>query len=305
MIARPRLLFVDDEARILISLKAIFRNDYEVATAEGSAIAIEKLKSTPFDVIVSDQRMPGLTGVEVLRAAREIQPQAIRLLLTGYSDLNAIIASINEGEIFRFISKPWANTELRQTIATAVKAARAEHFESLPTTTPVKAQPVASDVGVLVLDDDPDTVGNVRDALGPHRPVFSASRVDEVPALLAEHRIGLLFTELRVGGQSVTPLLAVLRQHHPALVVVVFTAKPNPEDGISLINHGQVFRLLLKPGSGSVLRGTVNIGSRRFEHLEREPAQIERLVADTAPLVAVAERTGLLGKVRQLFRKWV
>ena len=118
---RPRLLFVDDESRILLSLKAIFRADYDVTTAEGGPAALEALKKERFDVIVSDQRMPGITGVEVLRAARDAQPQAIRMLLTGYSDLNAIIASINEGEIFRFIPKPWVNGELRETIASAVR----------------------------------------------------------------------------------------------------------------------------------------------------------------------------------------
>ena len=306
VLARPRLLFVDDEARILVSLKAIFRNDYDVTIAEGGQAAIEKLRSGTFDVIVSDQRMPDITGVEVLRSAREIQPQAIRLLLTGYSDLNAIIASINEGEIFRFISKPWSNTELRETIATAVKAAKVEQIESLPSTPLAQQnQPVASDIGVLVLDDDPVAAGLVREALGPKREVFAASRIDDVPALLGQHRIGVLFTELRVDGQSVIPMLAVLRQHHPALVVIVFTAKPDAEHGISLINHGQVFRLLLKPSTGSIVRGTVNIGSRRFEHLEREPSQSQRLVADTAQLVQVAEKSGLLGKMKQFLRRWV
>src|SRR3546814_15166468 len=75
--------------------------------------------------------MPNMTGVEVLRQAKEIQPQAIRLLLTGYSDLNAIIASINEGEIFRFINKPWINAELRAIVAQAVSAAGIEKV--LPT----------------------------------------------------------------------------------------------------------------------------------------------------------------------------
>src|SRR3546814_6116293 len=75
--------------------------------------------------------MPNMTGVEVLRQAKEIQPQAIRLLLTGYSDLNAIITSINEGEIFRFINKPWINAELSAIVAQAVSAAGIEQL--LPT----------------------------------------------------------------------------------------------------------------------------------------------------------------------------
>lgn len=304
---RPRLLFVDDESRILISLKAIFRAEYDVTTAEGGPAALERLKAQQFDVIVSDQRMPGMTGVEVLRAAREQQPQAIRMLLTGYSDLSAIIASINEGEIFRFISKPWTNNTLRETIASAVKASRVDLVEALPPTQPAATvqQRIASDVGVLVLDDDPQAAENVRNALGTDRLVHTATRVDEVPDLLGKHRVGVLFTELRVGGESVMPMLAVLRQHHPALVVIVFTAKPDPEHGINLINQGQIFRLLLKPSSSSILRGTVNIGAHRFEHLEKEPAQHQRLVAETSTMVQAAERTGLLGRFKQFLRvKW-
>src|SRR3546814_7790448 len=69
--------------------------------------------------------MPGMTGIELLRTARELNPNAMRILLTGYSDLNAIIGSINEGEIFRFINKPWSNDDLTTTVARAVSAARA------------------------------------------------------------------------------------------------------------------------------------------------------------------------------------
>src|SRR5688572_27562186 len=95
-----RVLFVDDEPRILTTMRMLFRKNYEVFTAEGGQKALELLKSQPVDVIVSDQRMPGMTGIEMLRQARELNPNAMRILLTGYSDLNAIIGSINEGEIF-------------------------------------------------------------------------------------------------------------------------------------------------------------------------------------------------------------
>lgn len=301
---RPRLLFVDDESRILLSLKAIFRADYEVTTAEGGAAALEALKKQRFEVVVSDQRMPGITGVEVLRAAKELQPQAIRMLLTGYSDLNAIIASINEGEIFRFIPKPWINGELRSTVATAVRASAIEHIE-LPEPPPGPQQNAAyAEVGVLVLDEDPQTAIALRGALGSEREVHAATRIDAALELLGQHRIGVIFTELSIGGQTVAPLLSALRQHHPALVVIALTGRPDASLGISLINHGQVFRLLQKPLTTSVLRGTVNIASRRYEMIRQNPEQAQRVAADTAPMLAVAERTGLMGRVRQ-FLRWV
>jgi len=302
--ARPRLLFVDDESRILMSLKAIFRADYDVTTAEGGAAALEILKKERFEVIVSDQRMPGITGVEVLRTAREVQPQAVRMLLTGYSDLNAIIASINEGEIFRFIPKPWVNGELRETMAAAVRAASVEHVQLPPEPPPGPAQnAVYREVGVLVLDDDPQTGAALRAALGGEREVHAAATIDAALEILGQQKIGVIFTELAIAGQGVGPLLGALRQHHPALVVIAFTGRADASHSISLINHGQVFRLLQKPVASSVLRGTANIASRRHEMLRQHPDQAQRVVADTAPMLQAAERTGLLARLTKFLRR--
>lgn len=315
--ARPRLLFVDDESRILLSLKAIFRADYDVTVANGGVEALEILKKERFDAIVSDQRMPGVTGVEVLRAAREQQPQAIRMLLTGYADLNAIVSSINEGEIFRYIPKPWVNGELREIVAAAVKASTVEHI-------PMPAEPAAGqaaagqapghapgptqnaayrEIGVLVLDEDPQTAINLRGALGGEREVFSAPTIDTALEVLGQQRIGVVITEMAVLGQSVVPLLGALRQDHPALVVVAFTGHLDAGHSISLINQGQVFRLLQKPVASSVMRGTVNIASRRHEMLKQHPEQTQRVVADTAPALQAAEKTGLLSRIRHFLRR--
>src|SRR4051794_29265386 len=106
---KPRVLFVDDEPRILSTMRMLFKANYELFFADSGAKALELLKTQVVDVIVSDQRMPGMTGIELLRQARELNPNAMRILLTGYSDLNAIIGSVNDGEIFRFVNKPWNN----------------------------------------------------------------------------------------------------------------------------------------------------------------------------------------------------
>ena len=129
--SKAKILFVDDEPRILVALKALFRSRYQVFTANCGADAVALLEQEDVDVIVSDQRMPEMTGVEVLRTARELRPRAIRVLLTGYSDLSAILGAINDGEIFRFINKPWSNNELRDTIAAAVKASEVDVAEDV------------------------------------------------------------------------------------------------------------------------------------------------------------------------------
>ncbi|WP_405230476.1 response regulator [Lentisalinibacter sediminis] len=121
---KPKVLFVDDEKRVLNSMRALFRRDYELHLTTDGAEAIRIAEQENVDVIIADQRMPGLSGVEVLGEVRSRVPSAVRILLTGYADLDAIEGSINIGEVFRFLSKPCPPQELRETLAEAVQAAR-------------------------------------------------------------------------------------------------------------------------------------------------------------------------------------
>ena len=123
VVKRGTLLFVDDERRVLTSMRAMFRRDYEVLLANSGAEALDLLRDREVDVIVSDQRMPGMTGVEVLKAVKRLAPNAMRILLTGYADLKAIEASINEGEVFRYLTKPCPSEQLKEAIGLAVDAA--------------------------------------------------------------------------------------------------------------------------------------------------------------------------------------
>lgn len=115
------ILFVDDEKNVLQSLKRLFLDeDYTVTTANSGEEALELLKSNPnVGLIVSDQRMPGLTGVDFLEKAKQISPDSLRILLTGYADINAVADAINRGGAYRYITKPWKDDELLQIIAEA------------------------------------------------------------------------------------------------------------------------------------------------------------------------------------------
>lgn len=117
-----RLLFVDDEADILDSLKRTFRRDYEVFTANSGTEGIELLKAEKFDLIISDQRMPDITGDAVLKFAMQAQPEAIRILLTGYSDMESLVRCVNEAGIYKYISKPWEPENLRLTVVRALES---------------------------------------------------------------------------------------------------------------------------------------------------------------------------------------
>ncbi len=111
------VLFVDDESNVLRSIARVLRHEpYRIITASSASEGLEILNSQPVQMIVSDQRMPKITGIEFLEKAREISPDTIRLMLTGYSDLKTAEEAINKVEIYRFLSKPWNDEDLKATI---------------------------------------------------------------------------------------------------------------------------------------------------------------------------------------------
>ncbi|MCD4779989.1 MAG: response regulator [Candidatus Omnitrophica bacterium] len=114
---RPKILCVDDEVNILRCLQRAFRSEpYDITTANSGPEALEIMEKDNFDLIISDQRMPEMTGSKLLKQVKEKYPHVIRIMLSGYSDFDSLVQAINEGEIFRFISKPWNNSELTSII---------------------------------------------------------------------------------------------------------------------------------------------------------------------------------------------
>lgn len=112
------VLFVDDERPILNAINRLMRKEpCAVHLAEGGAEGLEILSRTPVQVVVTDQRMPEMTGTEFLQAVRERWPDTVRMVLSGYADAATIVESINKGEVYRFIAKPWHDEALRHTIA--------------------------------------------------------------------------------------------------------------------------------------------------------------------------------------------
>ena len=118
---RHTLLFVDDEPDVLDSLRHQFHRSYRVLGCTSGKEAIEVLENDDVDLILSDQRMPGMTGDQLLRRARELKPDTIRMLFTGYADIQAVINAVNEGHIFRYILKPWDSAELEGIIRQGVE----------------------------------------------------------------------------------------------------------------------------------------------------------------------------------------
>lgn len=122
MADKIKVLYVDDEENNLISFKANFRMEYKVFTAISGEEALQILEKQKIDIIITDQRMPNMTGVEFLEMVIEKDPEPMRLLLTGYADMSAVIDAVNRGKIYHYLAKPWDEEEMHATIKNAYEA---------------------------------------------------------------------------------------------------------------------------------------------------------------------------------------
>jgi response regulator RpfG family c-di-GMP phosphodiesterase len=116
------ILYVDDEENNLTSFKATFRLRYNVITALSGEEALKMLENRHVELIITDQRMPNMTGIEFLEKVLDKFPEPMRLLLTGYADMTAVIDSVNKGKIFHYLTKPWNEEEVEKTLKRAIEA---------------------------------------------------------------------------------------------------------------------------------------------------------------------------------------
>ncbi|MBN2551474.1 MAG: hybrid sensor histidine kinase/response regulator [Spirochaetales bacterium] len=115
------ILYVDDEFENLYLFRSLFEDQYDVQTAESGAQALAVLADREVQVLMADQRMPGISGIQLLETVGEEYPQTIRILVTGYSDIDVVIDAINRGDVYRYLSKPWDIEEIRATIRNAIE----------------------------------------------------------------------------------------------------------------------------------------------------------------------------------------
>jgi DNA-binding NtrC family response regulator len=123
---RYKILIVDDEASNLRALERLFRPEYDVLTAGSGADALSLLEHHDMALLIADQRMPEMSGVELMQRTARLRPHMVRILLTGYTDVDSLIEAINTGNVYRYITKPWNNDDLLLTVARAL-----EHYETL------------------------------------------------------------------------------------------------------------------------------------------------------------------------------
>ena len=314
--SKPCLLLVDDEERILRSLAMLFRGQYELRTTTDAHEALRIVERETVHVIVSDQKMPIMRGADLLRQIKEKSPSTMRLLLTGYSELDAVVASVNEGEIFRFINKPWDAQELRATVAQAADIALASFAappEAINTfinvqpfapgnTQPIPAfAPAPASEQILVVDDDPEIARVIQEIAGPQQPVLWARSIDEAFARIAQDNIGVVIAEIEVGGERFTGALKALKRQYPEIVSMVITPFNDASTLIGLINEGQIYRLIPKP----IRRGplTMNIASALKHRLTLKTAPRAITQRYAVQTVKTEEDLGIASRVMGLLSR--
>ena len=285
---KPRLLVVDDEERILSAVKSVFRNDYHVFATTDCEHALKFLSRYRMHAIVSDQRMPGMTGVELLRRAKETAPGTMRILLTGYADLAAIVGSINDGEIYRFVAKPWDNNELRAIVREAVAVSI-----ELADLAPPPAMQLRPDRAILVVDANGELYRSTRELMADIGPVRQATGPEAALVELAAGDVTVVLFDIDAGSPPDNAnLIKTLKQDHPQLLTLVVTEASDSELMISLINEAQIFRFINKPVVLKNLRSHLIAALERAQQFEQAP----HLVRRQAPERSSAPRLALPGR---------
>ena len=304
---RPKVLFLDDEERIVGALSALFRLKYEVLTSTEGAHALELVKTHKPHVIVSDQRMPGMLGIDFLRQAREIDPASVRILLTGYSDLAAITGSINDGEVFRFVNKPWSNNEIKETLAEAVAISLSTRQAVLAPAVeaPAATETSRSTEAILVAQGSREFFDLINHAFGRTRPVCHAADVAAVLQTLEDQEVAILVCDLDTfAGAPV--MLKMLKQSHPQIQTLVVADSSDAEVLISLINQAQIFRFFNRPMRLGLLDRSLRSALDAFSNYKAKPVLLKRHAVEKKPEVAessigrqILQRLGFLLGAKQ------
>ncbi len=300
-VKKARLLIVDDEERILTALKSLFRERYHVFTTTDGNKALEFLRKYQMHVIISDQRMPLMLGVDLLRRSREISPRSVRILLTGYSDLSSIVGSINDGEVYRFINKPWDNAALHGVVAEAVTIA----LELADTKSTAIVLPAKMNAAVLVIAPDEDIFRVTRELVGTLCPVLYASDSEAAMLILQQQEVAVVVADVEASQIELTSMLKLLKQETPQILTIVTTKKADSELVIELINQAQVFRILSKPINVALLKEHVHAALQRYLSYKQTPKLLHSHKVQTMPEVRESNLGLRILDSLKLFRgKW-
>jgi len=219
------------------------------------------------------------------------------MLLTGYSDLAAIVGSINDGEVFRFISKPWDNQEIQKIMAEAAAIA----FDLAATAATPPIVPDRMEAGVLVIDAQDETFRAVTRLVGGACPVYHAKSLDEGLNQLASHETALIVADVASRGEEIVAAFKLLKQERPEILAIVLTEASDSELVIELINQAQIFRFINKPVNPDLLRQHAQTALIRYQSFKQNPHLTRQHMVAATGAEGVSQK--ILARVKSL-KSW-
>lgn len=295
---KPKIAFIDDEQRILRSLKMHFRQSHDVFTTTNADELMHYVSAHDVQVVICDQRMPDKQGTEVLRDVKAASPNTIRILLTGYADLNAVIDSVNEGEIYRYITKPWQNDELKKIVNKATEIAQQTHginpYDD-------NHEHVGSKRNILVLDDDENIYQQIKSHFKTLYTVSWASSLEQAAVLLQTKKFGVTIADATLNQENITPIVYALKNIQPDLMVLMLSEFKDAHMVIDLINKGQVYRCLPRPTNLSIMSISLDRAFHHHERMIQQPILASRHHVDAVPEL---EAFGFSHKLKNFFAKF-
>jgi serine/threonine-protein kinase len=299
--ARPfRLLSVTGDAHVQRALNVLWR-EHEVIACDGAA-AVALAVERDVDAVLCTQRMPGALGVDLLCEVRQVQPRALRLLVSDRPDPRLLLDAVNEAEVFRLVDQPWDNAALREA---ALAAGRAARSAPLLTGTPLSdedAERMRRLNAVVVVENDAATQQRLRDLLQGQYKIHFANTLDRALQFMEQHETGVLVCSTGYARAEVGAALKVLKQAHPHIATIVIDPLADSDRVIELINEAQVFRLLRRPFNPAQCRPFVDAALARHWHIKQQPQSAWRVLpSESAPARSTVQLPAqLLNRIRGL-----
>lgn len=258
----PKVLCVDDEPPLLRSLRWLLRSEFDVTVASNGREALVLLAADRFDVVLSDQRMPGMCGSEFLSLAREVSPLTVRLLLTGYADFSAVVAALNEGDVFRYISKPWNDDKLIRCVQEAARLSRVSRMAwSDFADTVSEAGSSLSREEVLLVQADARfarACAEACDGKVPNQPrLLMAQDLADALTLLSQRSPVAMVLQQRGDSRGTVELVRAIRRQRRRMPVVLASDSHDIQALQQLINEGLIHRYLYLPADSAHIARTI------------------------------------------------
>ena len=247
-----KIMIVDDEPANLRLLERLFRRDYQVITAASGKEALNLLEQHDVALLITDQRMPGMTGIELLQRTSEFRPHMVRMILTGYTDVGALVNAINCGQVYKYVTKPWNNEDLRLSVERAI-----EHYETnklrhelelankrLSTRLRDMTRAVVRSISDALEAKDEHVYGHARRASGyavaiGRRMRLDGAKLEQISLAAILHDIGKMGTPdaILLKPTPLTDEERAIMQTHPERGARMLAGVPEMEDVSAAIRH--------------------------------------------------------------------